>query len=78
MDRAQAAALQKYEDALTYSLAYYPTGDASLDRRVMESLWEADMEIEKQSVRGTPEYNDMILRADQNACAIRTARRSKT
>jgi hypothetical protein len=74
----KAAALQHYDDALTFSLTYYPTGDESLDRRIMESLWDAGIEIEKQNLRGTEEYNDMILRAEQNARALRLTRATKS
>jgi hypothetical protein len=78
MDNAKDTALKEYEDTLTYSLTYYPTGDAALDRRVMDALWDADMEVERQGLRGTAEYNAMVLRADTCARALRAAQRPKT
>jgi len=77
MDEAKAKALREYEDALTFFLTHSPDRqDGDFDLRMRIRLYDADKEIEKHSLRGTPEYNEAVLHADRNASALRAAQRS--
>lgn len=75
MDEVRASALREYEDALTYFLTHSPDQqDGDFDLRMRTRLYDADCEIEKQGLRGTPGYNEAVLRADRNASTARQRR----
>lgn len=76
MDLARDSALREYEDALTFFLTHSPNSqDGSFDLRMRIRLYDADKEIERRGLRGTPEHNEAVLRADQKASALRAAQR---
>jgi hypothetical protein len=68
MEDAKARALKEYEDALTFILTHsLETRDSDYDLQMRTRLYNADKEIERHSLRDTPEYKEAVLRADQNA-----------
>jgi hypothetical protein len=72
MDEAKSLALREYEEALTFFLTHSPeTQDGDFDLRMRIRLYDAGREIEKHGLRGTPEYNEAVLRADRNASVLR-------
>jgi hypothetical protein len=70
MDKAEvAAALQEYEDALTDFLTSVRARDTRSDFPLRQRLYAAGVEIERLKLRGTPAYNDAVLRADRDSWA---------
>jgi hypothetical protein len=70
MDKAKvAAALQEYEDAMTEFLTSVRARDTRSDFPLRQRLYAAGVEIERLKLRGTPVYNDAVLRADRNSWA---------
>ena len=67
MDKAEVAALQEYEDALTEFLTSVRARDGRSDFPLRQRLYSAGIEIERLKLRGTPAYNDAVLRADRNS-----------
>jgi len=68
MDKAEVAgALQEYEDALTEFLTSVRARDGRSDFPLRQRLYMAGIEIERLKLRGTPAYNDAVLRADRNS-----------
>ena len=68
MDKAEvAAALQEYEDAMTDFLTSVRARDSRSDFPLRQRLYMAGIEIERLKLRGTPAYNDAVLRADRNS-----------
>jgi hypothetical protein len=68
MDKAEVAgALQEYEDALTEFLTSVRARDTLSDFPLRQRLYKASMQIERLKLRGTPAYNDAVLRADRNS-----------
>jgi hypothetical protein len=68
MDKAKVAgALQEYEDALTEFLTSVRARDTLSDFPLRQRLYVAGIEIERLKLRGTPAYNDAVLRADRNS-----------
>ena len=66
MDKAEVAALQEYEDALTEFLTSVRARDGRSDFPLRKRLYMAGIEIERLKLRGTPAYIDAVLRADRN------------
>jgi hypothetical protein len=67
MDKAEVAALQEYEDALTEFLTSVRARDGRSDFPLRQRLYGAGIEIERLKLRGTPAYSDAVLRADRNS-----------
>ena len=68
MDKAKVAeALQEYEDALTEFLTSVRARDGRSDFPLRQRPYGAGIEIERLKLRGTPAYNDAVLRADRNS-----------
>ena len=68
MDKAEVArALQEYEDAMTEFLTSVRARDGRSDFPLRQRLYTAGIEIERLKLRGTPAYNDAVLRADRNS-----------
>jgi hypothetical protein len=68
MDKAKVAgSLQEYEDALTEFLTSVRARDTRSDFPLRQRLYAAGVEIERLKLRGTPAYNDAVLRADRNS-----------
>jgi hypothetical protein len=68
MDRVEVAAvLQEYEDAMTEFLTSVRARDTLADFPLRQRLYAAGMQIERLKLRGTPAYNDAVLRADRNS-----------
>ena len=68
MDKAKVAAvLQEYEDAMTEFLTSVRARDTRSDFPLRQRLYAAGVEIERLKLRGTPGYNDAVLRADRNS-----------
>jgi hypothetical protein len=68
MDKAEVAgALQEYEDALTEFLTSVRARDTRSDFPLRQRLYGAGIKIERLKLRGTPAYNDAVLRADRNS-----------
>jgi hypothetical protein len=61
------AALQEYEDALTEFLTSVRARDTLSDFPLRQRLYAAGIKIERLKLRGTPAYNDAVLRADRNS-----------
>jgi hypothetical protein len=57
-----AAVLQEYEDALTEFLTSVRARDTRSDFPLRQRLYAAGVEIERLKLRGTPAYNDAVLR----------------
>jgi len=72
MDRAEAAIIERYAEALQFSLAYFPSTDVNFDRRIRDELWDAGTEIERRGLAKTSQYDEAVLRADRIAREIRT------
>jgi hypothetical protein len=64
MDKAEVAALQEYEDALTEFLTSVRARDSRSDFPLTQRLYTTGIEIERSKLRDTPAYNDAVLRAD--------------
>ena len=62
-----AGALQEYEDALAEFLTSVRARDTLSDFPLRQRLYAAGVEIERLKLRGTPAYNDAVLRADRNS-----------
>jgi hypothetical protein len=77
MSDDKAAALREYEDVLTFYLTHsLDTQDSNFGNlRMKMRMHEADLEVERLGLRGTPEYNEAVLCADKNALALRSAGR---
>ena len=68
VDKAEVAgALQEYEDAMTEFLTSVRARDGRSDFPLRQRLYAAGTEIERLKLRGTPAYNDAVLRADRNS-----------
>jgi hypothetical protein len=68
MDKAEVGgALQEYEDAMTEFLTSVRARDSRSDFPLRQRLYMAGIEIERLKLRGTPAYNDAVLRADRNS-----------
>ena len=68
VDKAEVAgALQEYEDAMTEFLTSVRARDGRSDFPLRQRLYAAGIEIERLKLRGTPAYNDAVLRADRNS-----------
>ena len=68
MDKVEVAAvLQEYEDALTEFLTSVRARDTLADFPLRQRLYAAGIQIERLKLRGTPAYNDAVLRADRNS-----------
>jgi hypothetical protein len=68
MDNAAVArALQEYEEALTEFLTSVRARDTRSDFPLRQRLYMAGIEIERLKLKGTPAYNDAVLRADRNS-----------
>ena len=68
MDKAEVAgALQEYENALTDFLTSVRARDSRSDFPLRQRQYAAGVEIERLKLRGTPAYNDAVLRADRNS-----------
>jgi hypothetical protein len=67
MDKAEVAALQEYEDALTEFLTSVRARDDRSDFPLRQRLYAAGIQIERLKLRGTPPYNDAVLRTDRNS-----------
>jgi hypothetical protein len=76
MDKVQVAAvlqccsvavLQEYEDAMTEFLTSVRARDTRSDFPLRQRQYAAGVEIERLKLRGTPAYNDAVLRADRNS-----------
>jgi hypothetical protein len=67
MDKAEVAALQEYEDALTEFLTSVRARDGRSDFPSRQRLYMAGTEIERLKLRGTPAYSEAVLRADRNS-----------
>ena len=67
MDKAEVAALQEYEDALTEFLTSVRARDGRSDFPLRQRLYGAGIEIERLKLGGTPAYSDAVLRADRNS-----------
>ena len=65
------AAIAEYATALQFSLTYVPSGDAPWDGRIWERILNADTAIREGNLRGTPAYENAVLRADRIAFDIR-------
>jgi hypothetical protein len=71
MDRAKVSALQEYEDALTEYLAQARSAKRGRSNLELANwLYEADMEIERQGLTHTPEYQEAVWRAHQRARTV--------
>jgi hypothetical protein len=62
-----AAALQEYEDAMAEFLTSVRARDTLWDFPLRQRLYAAGVEIERLKLRGTPAYNDAVVRADRNS-----------
>ena len=72
MEEAEvAAALQEYEDAMAEFLTSVRARDTRSDFPLRQRLYAAGIEIERLKLRGTPAYNDAVLRADRNCETVR-------
>ena len=68
MDKVEVAAvLQEYEDAMREFLTSVRARDSLSDFPLRQRLYAASMRIERLKLRGTPAYNDAVLRADRNS-----------
>ena len=68
MDKPEvAAALQEYEDAMVEFLTSVRARDTRSDFPLRQRLYAAGLEIERLKLRGTPAYNDAVLRADRDS-----------
>ena len=68
MDKpGEAAALREYEEAMTEFLTSVGARDARSDFPLRQRLYKAGIEVERLKLRGTPAYNDAVLRADRNS-----------
>jgi hypothetical protein len=67
MDKAEVAALQEYEDALTEFLTSVRARDGRSDFPLRQRLYGAGIEIERLKLRDTPAYSEAVLRADRNS-----------
>jgi hypothetical protein len=65
------AAITEYATALQFYLTYVPSGDAPWDGRIWERILNADTAIREGNLRGTPAYENAVLRADRIAFDIR-------
>ena len=66
-EKEVTAALQEYEDAMTEFLTSVRARDTRSDFPLRQRLYAAGIEIERLKLRGTPAYNDAVLRADRNS-----------
>jgi hypothetical protein len=75
MDKPEvAAALQEYEDAMAEFLTSVRARDTRSDFPLRQRLYAAGVEIERLRLRGTPAYNDAVLRADRNSWPVECAK----
>ena len=70
MDKAEAAALQEYEDAMTEFLTSVRARDTRSDFPLRQRLYAAGVEIERLKLRDTTAYDDAVLRADRNSWTL--------
>jgi hypothetical protein len=68
MDKSDVAeALHEYEEAMTEFLTSVRARDTLADFPLRQRLYAAGIQIERLKLRGTPAYNDAVLRADLNS-----------
>ena len=68
MDKTDVAgALHEYEEAMTEFLTSVRARDTLADFPLRQRLYAAGIQIELLKLRGTPAYNDAVLRADRNS-----------